>query len=257
MNYLFLIALLSSSAAFAAESIPYELKNVGITEHLGQPIDLNLTFTDETGAKVPLKTFFDGKKPVVLTLAYYGCPNLCGMLLNGVTDTFKELNWMPGQEFEYVNVSIDPTETAKLAAEKKGNILKEYGRPAANGWHFLVGTEANISALAKQIGFAYYYDKDEKQYAHGSALYILTPEGKLSRYLFGVTFEPRDMRLGLLEASNGKIGNIVDHVLLFCYRYDPKSRKYSLIATRLLKVGAGVTIAGIAAGIFLLRKKST
>lgn len=258
MKTVFLIALLSSSALHAAESIPYELKNVGITEHLGEQIDLDLTFTDETGATVPLKTFFDGKKPVVMTLAYYGCPNLCGMLLNGVTDTFKELSWMPGQEFEFVNISIDPSETAKLSAEKKENYLKEYGRPAAaNGWHLLVGNEANIQALAKQIGFAYYYDKDEKQYAHGSALYILTPEGKLSRYLFGVTFEPRDMRLGLLEASNGKIGNIVDHVLLFCYRYDPKSRKYSLIATRLLKFGAGITIAGIAVGILLLRKRTS
>ena len=240
----------------AAETTPYELKNVGITEHLGNAIDLNLTFKDESGATVPLKTFFDGKKPVIMTLAYYGCPNLCGLLLNGVTNTFKELTWMPGQEFQYVNVSIDPTETSELAAAKKESILKEYGRPGTDaGWHFLTGSEANIKALAQQIGFAYYYDKDEKQYAHGSALYALTPDGKLSRYLFGVTFEPRDMRLALLESSNGKIGNIVDHVLLYCYRYDPKSRKYSLFATRLMKTGAGITVAGIVGGFFMLRRK--
>lgn len=248
--------LLVSSSAVAAESIPVELKNIGIVEHLGEPIDLNLTFTDETGATVPLKTYFDGKRPVVMTLAYYGCPNLCGLLLNGMTDTFKEMSWSTGQEFEYVNVSIDPKETPELAAQKKENFLKTYDRPAgAKGWHFLTGTEDNIKALAKQIGFSYFYDPDEKQYAHGSALYILTPDGKLSRYLFGVTFEPRDMRLGLLEATQGKIGNIVDHVLLYCYRYDPKSRKYSLFATRLLKLGAGVTIVGIVGGILLLRRR--
>lgn len=257
MKSLFLFAVIAlSSPLYAAESIPVELKNIGITEHLGETIDLNLTFTDETGAVVPLKSFFDGKRPVVMTLAYYGCPNLCGLLLNGMTDTFKEMSWSPGQEFEYVNVSIDPKETPELAAQKKEGFLKAYDRPAsAKGWHFLTGSEANIQALAKQIGFSYFYDPDEKQYAHGSALYILTPDGKLSRYLFGVTFEPRDMRLGLLEATQGKIGNIVDHVLLYCYRYDPKSRKYSLFATRLLKLGAGITIVGIVGGILLLRRR--
>lgn len=256
MKYSLLLMLLVSSPAVAAESIPVELKNIGITEHLGESIDLNLTFTDETGAVVPLKTFFDGKRPVVMTLAYYGCPNLCGLLLNGVTDTFKEMVWSPGEEFQYVNVSIDPKETAELAVTKKENILKAYDRAdAAKGWHFLTGNEQNIKALSQQIGFSYFYDPDEQQYAHGSAVYILTPEGKLSRYLFGVMFEPRDMRLGLLEATQGKIGNLVDHVLLYCYRYDPKSRKYSLFATRLLKLGAGITIVAIGAGILLLRKR--
>jgi protein SCO1/2 len=256
MKHWIALMLLVSSSAVAAESIPVELKNVGITEHLGDAIDLTLTFKDETGAVVPLQTFFDGKHPVVMTLAYYGCPNLCGLLLNGVTDVFKNMSWSPGQEFDYVNVSIDPKETSELAAQKKENLLKDYGRPdTAKGWHFLTGSEANIQALAKQIGFSYFYDPDEKQYAHGSALFVLTPDGKLSRYLFGVTFEPRDMRLGLLEATQGKIGNIVDHVLLYCYRYDPKSRKYSLFATRLLKLGAGITIVGIVGGIWLLRRK--
>lgn len=255
-NLLPIIGLLLTSPVFAAESTPVELKDVGITERLGEPIDLNLSFRDESGAIVPLKTYFDGKKPVVLTLAYYGCPNLCGLLLNGVTDVFKEMSWQPGQEFQYVNVSIDPTETPELAATKKENLLKEYGRSGTgDGWHFLTGTEANIQALAQQIGFAYYYDPTEKQYAHGSALYVVTPDGKLSRYLFGVMFEPRDLRMALVESSQGKIGNIVDHVLLYCYRYDPKSRKYSLIATRLMKVGAGITIIGIVGGIFMLRRK--
>ncbi len=248
--------LLLSFALHAAESIPVELKNVGIVERLGEPIDLNLTFTDETGATVPLRKFFDGTRPVVMTLAYYGCPNLCGLLLNGITDTFGGLSWMPGREFEYVNVSIDPAEAPGLAAQKKDNLLKTYNRPGADkGWHFLVGNDTDIHALARQIGFSYYYDEDEKQYAHGSAAYILTPDGHLSRYLFGVTFEPRDMRLGLLEATQGKIGNIVDHVLLYCYRYDPKSRRYALIATNLMKIGATATIIVIAGGIFLLRRK--
>lgn len=249
--------LVLSSTAIAAESTPVELKNVAITEHLGQPIDLNLTFKDETGATVPLKKFFDGKKPVVLTLAYYGCPNLCGLLLRGVTDAFKELPWLPGKEFEYVNVSIDPTESSTMAAEKKDNFLKEYGRPeAAKGWHFLVGNDANIHALAQQIGFSYFYDKEQKQYAHGAALYVLTPQGTLSRYLFGITFPPRDLRLALLEASNGKIGTVVDHILLYCYHYDPKGRKYSLIAIRLMKIAGAATLVIIAIGFLLLRRRS-
>lgn len=258
MRLLLLSLIIAFSAVLhAAEPIPYELKNVGITEHPGDPIDLNLTFTDESGAAIPLKGFFDGNRPVVMTLAYYGCPNLCGLLLNGITDAFSDLSWTTGREFEYVNVSIDPTEKPELAAQKKENFLKTYDRTdAAKGWHFLVGDEASIRALAQQIGFAYYYDKDEKQYAHGSAAYVLTPDGKLSRYLFGVRFEPRDLRLAMVEASKGKIGNIVDHVLLYCYRYDPKSRKYSLIATRLLKIGAGITIVAIGAGILMLRRKS-
>lgn len=253
----FTTLLLLSAALHAAAPIPVELKNVGITEHLGEPIDLDLAFTDESGATVPLRQYFDGTRPVIMTLAYYGCPNLCGLLLNGITDTFGDLSWTPGREFEYVNVSIDPAEKPELAAQKKEALLAAYGRPdAGKGWHFLVGDEASIRALAQQIGFSYYYDTDEKQYAHGSAAYILTPDGKLSRYLFGVMFEPRDMRLGMVEASKGKIGTIVDHVLLYCYRYDPKSRKYSLIATRLLKVGAGATIVAIGAGILMLRRKS-
>jgi protein SCO1/2 len=255
--FAFTILSLLAPTLFAAESIPYELKDVSITEHLGDPIDLNLAFTDEAGATVPLKTYFDGRRPVVMTLAYYGCPNLCGLLLNGITATYKDMSWMPGQEFEYVNVSIDPTEKPELAAAKKENLLKDYGRPeAAKGWHFLVGDDKNIHALAQQMGFSYYYDKDQKQYAHGSAAFVLTPDGKLSRYLFGVTFAPRDMRLGLLEASRGKIGNIVDHILLYCYRYDPKSRKYSLIAIRLLQIAAGVTIVALAGGILLMRRRS-
>lgn len=258
MKILFLSIALSffAPALHAAEPLPVELNGVGITEHLGESIDLNLTFTDETGATVPLKTFFGGKKPVVMTLAYYGCPNLCGLLLNGVVDVFKTIAWTPGQDFEFVNVSIDPTEKPELAAQKKENYLKDYGRSGTDsGWHLLTGSEANIQALARQIGFSYFYDKSQGEYAHGSAVFVLTPEGRLSRYLFGVMFEPRDMRLALLEGSSGKIGNIVDHVLLYCYRYDPKSRKYSLFATRLLKLGAGVTIAGIAGGIVMLRRK--
>ncbi|PIR21546.1 MAG: hypothetical protein COV45_02030 [Deltaproteobacteria bacterium CG11_big_fil_rev_8_21_14_0_20_47_16] len=253
---LFLSILVACPLLHAAETIPYELKNVGITEHLGKTIDLNLKFKDDTGKTVVLKDYFGGKKPVILTLAYYGCPNLCGLLMNGVADSFKDLKWAPGQEFEYVNVSIDPTETPTLAAEKKANYIKMSGRPqTADGWHFLVGDDKTIHALAQQVGYAYYYDKDEQQYAHGSAIFVLTPDGTLSRYLFGVTFEPRDMRLALLEASSGKIGNIVDHILLYCYRYDPKSRKYSLLATRMMKVAAGATLFGVVAGIMVLRKR--
>lgn len=256
MKLLLLIAVLISPTLYAAESTPLELEAVTIKEHLGQPIDLTLTFQDETGATVPLQKFFDGKKPVIMTLAYYGCPNLCGMLMNGLTDGLKQLDWITGKQFEYVNVSIDPKETPALAAEKKASYLEKYGREnAANGWHLLVGNEANIKALAQQIGFGYKYDPIEKQYAHASAAYILTPEGKLARYLFGVQFEPRDLRLGLLEASDGKIGNIVDHILLYCYHYDPQSRTYSLFALRLMKVAAGITLVIVAGSIWLMQRR--
>jgi protein SCO1/2 len=223
--------------------IPDELKGVGITEHLGDKVDAGLVFRDETGAEVKLSTFLATGRPVLLSLVYYGCPNLCTFTLNGLVNSLKRLEWTPGKEFEVVVVSIDPRETAALAASKKSAYLANYGKPeTASGWHFLTAQEDQVRRLADQVGFGYRYDSAQQQYAHSAALFVLTPEGKVSRYLYGIDYPVKDVRLALLEASSGKIGTIVDRLLLFCYRYDPQTRKYSVYLTRLMQAAAGLTV---------------
>ncbi|MBI2346046.1 MAG: SCO family protein [Deltaproteobacteria bacterium] len=222
---------------------------------MGQTLPLDLQFRDEAGATVPLKSFFDGKRPVIVSLAYYSCPNLCGLLLNGLVGGLRNLEWSAGEQFTYVNISIDPREQPTLAAEKRKNYLDTYGRLGAEkGWHFLVGDEPNIRALADAIGFRYRYDEEQKQYAHAAAIYVATPDGRLSRYLYGIDFQVRDLKLALMEATNGKVGGIADRLLMFCYRYDPKTRKYALFATRLMRAGGAITVIGIAAMIFRMRR---
>ncbi|MBI2339621.1 MAG: SCO family protein [Deltaproteobacteria bacterium] len=260
LHHLFfaLFFVLVSISAFAAESLPVELEGVGITEHPGKSISLDVPFTDEEGNELPLSTYFDGKRPVILIFAYYECPNLCGLLLNGFSQTLSQMLWTVGDKFQVVTLSIDPKETSDLAGAKKKAYLEKYGRPqAANGWHFLTGQEENIRKIADQAGFGFKYDADQKQFAHGAGIFVLTPDGKISRTLYGIEFNPRDVKLALLEAANGKIGNVVDKLLLFCYHYDPKGRKYALFATSLMKAGGGVTV--LALGLFvanLVRKKN-
>ena len=230
----------------ADDSIPYELQGVGIEEHLGRNLPLNLEFKDEKGESVSLQRYFDGK-PVLLTLVYYECPNLCNFLLNGLVESLKQMPWTVGNQFNLISLSIDPKEGPDLAEKKKKAYLDSYGRPqAAGGWHFLTGTDAPIKELADAVGFKYKYDPDQKQYAHTAAVFVITPEGKISRYLPGIQFNPRDVKLSLLEATEGKIGNVVDRFLLFCYHYDPKGKKYALMATNLMKLGAGITVIGVA-----------
>ena len=236
----FTVLGLGLESAFGKTGIPDELKDVGIVDRLGNSIDLNAKFRDEKGQSVQLKDFFHKGKPVILTLVYYECPNLCNFLLNGFVTSLKPLDWIPGQQFDVVTVSINPNETAALAAQKKESYLKAYGRPEASaGWHFLTGDEAQIKKLADEVGFGFRYDPAEKQYAHSAGLFALTPEGKLSRILYGIQFEQKDLRLALLEASNGKIGTVVERLLLFCYRYDPHTRKYSVYLTKLMQVACG------------------
>lgn len=230
----------------AAESVPVELQEVGIQENLGDGISLDLTFIDEAGSKVPLQSFFNGERPVILNLVYYECPNLCNFLLNGFVEGLSHLEWTAGEEFEIVTISIDPREGPPLAAAKKESYLKLYNRPEAkSGWHFLTGSESNIGQLADEIGFRYRYDEDQKQYAHAAAIFVLTPQGEISRYLYGIDYPPRDLKLALLEASEGKIGNPIEKFLLFCYHYDPKGQKYALFATNLMKVAGGGAVVGI------------
>jgi protein SCO1/2 len=227
-----------------ALSIPDELNGIGITEHLGDQVSIDdYTFKNEAGQDVKLSDYFHAGRPVLLTLVYYECPNLCNFLLNGLVASLKTLDWTPGQNFEIVTLSINPNEKPVLAEKKKAAYLESYGRKDAGaGWHFLTGDEAQIRKLAGQVGFGYRYEPKDAQYAHSAAIFALTPAGKISRYLYGIEFKNTDLRLSLLEASNGKIGTIIDRVLLFCYRYDPQTRKYSIYLTKVMQAGGGFTL---------------
>jgi protein SCO1/2 len=229
---------------------PELLKEVGIDQKLNDTIPLSLTFRDEHGKTVQLAQYF-GSKPVILTLVYYNCPMLCTQVLNGLDRSLELLPMSIGKDFDVLTVSIDPTDRPVLAEAKQAVYTGMYNRPgAASGWHFLTGDEPQIKALADSVGFRYAYDADSKQYAHASGIMLLTPEGKLSRYFYGITYPERDMRLGLDDASNGRIGSPVDQILLFCYHYDPHTGKYGLVISRALQLGGLLTV--LIGGIFLV-----
>jgi len=245
--------------ARAPSGLPKVFKDVGIDQKLNQQLPLDLVFKDENGADVKLGDYF-GKKPVVLSLVYYQCPMLCNQVLNGMVTAFKVMNFKAGQEFDVVTVSFDPRETAALAAAKKNtyvNYLPADRRAgAASGWHFLTGDEASIKRLTEAVGFRYHWDEATNQFAHASAIYVATPEGKLARYMYGVEYAPRDLRLGLIEAADNKIGSPVDQLLLYCYHYDPATGKYGARIMRVMQVGGVVTLFGIVALLFTLRRRS-
>jgi protein SCO1/2 len=222
-------------------ALPGALEGVGIDQKLDYQVPLDMTFRDEAGREVAFSTFFQAKKPVVLALVYYRCPMLCTQILTGLVSSLKAVSFNPGRDFEVVSLSFDPKDTPDLAAAKKANYVRRYGRPdTVNGWHFLTGDERNIKTLTDAVGFHFKYDAATDQFAHASAILILTPDGRISRYFYGVEYSPRDVRLGLVEASQGKIGSPVDEVLLFCYHYDPATGKYGAIAM------GGLRIAGAA-----------
>ncbi len=240
-----------------AEQVPKALEEVGITEHLDAKLPMDLEFRDEDGISVTLGSFFDGERPVILTLNYYRCPMLCGLMLNGLVDGLEQMEWTPGQEFEIVTVSINPLETPALAKEKKQNYMKRYGRPSAMaGWHFLTGREPEIDRLAETVGFRFVYDPVEKQYAHAAAIFLCTPDGRVARYLYGIEYPSKRLKLGLLEASEGKIGSTLDQLILYCYHYDPSNRRYSPVAMNIMRVGGGATasILAVALGMFWFRE---
>ncbi|MGA7380555.1 MAG: SCO family protein [Terriglobales bacterium] len=221
---------------------PPGLKNVGIEQHLNDQIPPDLTFRDETGRAVQLRDYF-GKKPLILNLVYYQCPMLCGEVLSGLESALRVLKFDVGKEFDVLTVSFDPKETPEMATAKKAEFLKRYGRAgAADGWHFLTGSQSSITALTKAAGFDYEYDPKTGQFAHATAIMVFTPEGRIAQYYYGVEFAPKDLRLGLVQASQGKIGSIVDEVLLYCYHYNPDTGKYGAIISRILKIAAGATI---------------
>jgi protein SCO1/2 len=225
-----------------------QTEGIGIKEKLGAQLDLSLSFQDENGATAPLSKFFDGRIPVVLNFVYYGCPNLCNFFLNGFFDVLKLSKWTPGKEFRVVTISIDPNETADLAAEKKQSHLKQLARTGAeSGLHFLVGSAENTQRLAEQAGFGYRFEKSTGEWAHASAAIILTPQGEISRYLHGVAFAENTFRLSLVEAAKGKIGSLTEQVMLFCFKFDPNAGKYSFYAYNFMRVAAILTILALAA----------
>ena len=229
---------------------PPGLKNVGIEQRLNEQIPSSLTFRDETGKSVQLGNYF-GKKPLILNFVYYQCPMLCGEVLSGLESTLRVLKFDVGKEFDVLTISFDPKETPEMASAKKAEYLKRYGRlGAAQGWHFLTGPQASIDALTKAAGFQYQYDPKSGQFAHATAIMVLTPEGKIAQYYYGVEFAPKDLRLGLIQASENKIGTVVDQVLLYCYHYDPDTGKYGAIINRVLQLAAGATV--LILGTFLL-----
>lgn len=202
---------------------------VGITEKLGSAIPPDLEFNDEEGKPVLLGSYFDGKTPVILNLVYFGCPNLCTMVLNGLTSSLKETPWSLGKKFRVVTVSINANEGPGLARLKKKSYLENYGRTGAeSGWAFLTGKAENIQKLADAIGFGFRYDEGTKQFLHGAGLFVLTPQGVVSRVLYGTDYKPRDLKLALLNATEGKNGNLIDKLLMFCYHFDADSKKYEL-----------------------------
>ena len=234
---------------------PSLLKEVGVDQKLNQSIPLDLAFRDEHGKPVQLGEYF-GKKPVILSMVYYNCPMLCTQVLNGLESSLKLIPMDIGKQFDVVTVSIDPLERPILAEAKQALYTGLYGRPGgAAGWHFLTGEEQQILQLANATGFRYAYDPDSKQFAHASAIMLLTPEGKISRYFYGIQFPSRDLRLGLVEASAGKIGSPVDQVLLFCYHYDPSTGKYGLLISRLIQAAGAATVLAIGALVLVLYRK--
>ncbi|MGH9744795.1 MAG: SCO family protein [Candidatus Acidiferrales bacterium] len=233
---------------------PDLLKDVGIDQKLNDSVPLDLTFRDENGQTATLRQYFGGK-PVILSLVYYNCPMLCTQVLNGLERSLKDVPMDIGNQFNVLTISIDPTERPVLASAKKALYTGLYARPgAALGWHFLTGDAAQIKQLANAVGFRYAYDPESKQFAHASAIMMLTAQGKISRYLYGIQYSSRDLRLGLVDASEGKIGTAVDQILLFCYHYDPATGKYSLLISRILKVAAAFTVLVIGVGIFFLAR---
>lgn len=252
------LGLAGTTAAHASDAPvtdgrPAILREVAYEQRLNQQVPLDAVFRDENGREVRLGQYF-GSKPVILTLVYYECPMLCTVILNGLVQSLERLTFDAGKEFEIVTVSFNPTETPTLAAAKKENYLERYDRAgAAAGWHFLTGDEASIRRVTEAVGFRYAYDPERKEYAHAAGIVVLTPTGRISRYFYGVEFPPRDLRLGLVEAAESKIGSAVDQLLLYCYHYDPKTGKYGAAVMNVMRLGGLLTVLLLAAFVVLSR----
>jgi protein SCO1/2 len=231
------------------------LGEVGFDQKLDAQVALDLPFTDESGAEVELGRYF-GTKPVVLLLVYYECPMLCTLVLNGFVRMLRALSLEPGDDFEIVTVSIDPRETPELAGRKRAKYIAEYGKPeAASGWHFLTGSEASIAKLASTVGFRFKFDAETNQYAHASGFVTLTPQGRVAKYFYGVEYAPRDVRLALVESSSGRIGTLVDQVLLLCYHYDPTTGKYGVAIMTIVRALGILTVGALVGFIVIMLRR--
>jgi len=250
-----LVAAQMGAAPPPRPATPGVLQEVGFDQRLGESVPLELAFTDESGRSVWLADYF-GKKPVVLSLVYYDCPMLCTLALNGLAGALEVLSFVPGDEFEVVTVSFDPKETPALAAAKKKAYMARYRRPGAHaGWHFLTGSAESITALTRAVGFRYVWDEATRQFAHPAGVVVLTPEAKISHYLFGVEYAPKDLRLALVAAGSGRVGNAADQLLLYCYRYDPQTGRFSASILNLVRLLGVLTVAGLAAFILTASSK--
>ena len=270
MNYIRSIAgittLLALSIAAAAQTIPEgvgkassglpaQLLNVGFEPQLNSALPLDVSFRDESGRDVQLREYF-GRKPVVLALVYYGCPMLCNQVEMGVVGSLKMLSFNPGRDYEVIFVSFDTRETPDMAAKKKAAALSRFGRPeTAAGWHFLTGKEEAVHAVAGAANFRYSFDEKHNLFAHASGIMLLTPDGRISRYFYGVEYPSRDVRLGLVDASAGKIGTPIDHLLLYCFQYNPETARYSATVLRIVRLCGVLTIFTIVVGILIFRRR--
>ncbi len=257
---LFALLLQASAPAWAQKDLlnmrgvdpQAPLKRVGIDQKLDSKLPLDLPLRDEAGRDVHLGDYF-GKRPVVFALVYYDCPMLCTQVLNGMVRALKALTFTPGQEYEVVVVSFDAREKPPLAAAKKEAMLREYGNSSTSAsWHFLTGDVNPLKQLTQAVGFRYVYDVHTSQYAHASAIYVVTPDGRMSRYFYGIEYSPKDVRLGLIEAAQNKIGNPVDQLLLFCYHYDPSTGKYTPLVTNILRAAGGATVFALGGFILMM-----
>jgi len=261
-----IVALLALSFSAAAQTIPdsvgkassglpKQLQNVGFEPQLNAHLPLDLAFRDEAGRNVQLREYFT-QKPVLLALVYYGCPMLCNQTEQGVVGALRMLSFRPGRDYEVVFVSFDPRESPDMAAQKKESAMTHFRRPeTASGWHFLTGSKESIDALTKGANFRYSFDQKSNLFAHASGIMLLTPDGRISRYFYGVEYPARDIRLGLVDASAGKIGTPIDRALLFCYQYDPTSARYSASILKIIRLGGVLTMLALVAGILIFRRR--
>ncbi len=246
MKAILLLSIFAVLASAQPSGRPPLLRNVGIDQKLNEQLPLNAAFIDDTGRSIHLGDYF-GQRPVILALVYYQCPMLCNQVLTGLLHGLKKISLNAGEQFDVVAISIDPRETPSMAAAKKLTFIENYGRKnAAAGWHFLTGTEQTIRVVTEAAGFHYAFDPTTNQFAHMAGVMILTPDGRLSRYFYGIQYPERDLRLGLVEASDRKIGSLADQVLLFCYHYDPSQGKYGLAIMNVIRVLGSATALGLA-----------
>ncbi len=258
--FLMLILTISSlvvsyaSAQIIKENDP-QLNKIDVIEHLGEYIPLDLSFKNDRGQEVLLGDYFSKNKPVILVMAYYECPMLCNLVLNGLSNGIHKLGWQPGENYQILTVSFDPTETPELAASKKKNYLASIDVNESSGWDFLVGEEEQSKKLAEALGFQYYYDESQEQYAHPAVIFLLSEDGKISRYLYGMDFPKKNLKLAILEAADGKVGTTIDRIILYCFHYDPNAGGYVVFAGNVMKLGGAITLLALLVLVAVLWSK--